>query len=154
MPAYTVQRGRHASGLTAEQRFWPRVIEDGECWLWTGAGHPGYGRFQPVSGEHRSVQAHRYTYELIVAEIPADLVLDHLCRVRSCVNPFHLEPVPNVENVLRGISPHALNASKTHCIRGHEFNEANTYINSRGGRVCRPCGAAKVAAYRSRRASS
>jgi hypothetical protein len=68
------------------------------CWLWTGTLRSGYGRFR---ADGRLVQAHRYSYERAVGPIPADRQLDHLCRVRRCVNPDHLEPVTPSENVLR-----------------------------------------------------
>lgn len=70
------------------------------CWVWTGAKQSaGYGALR-VDG--RVVLAHRHAYEQAVGPIPAGLQLDHLCRVTDCVNPEHLEPVTNRENVLRG----------------------------------------------------
>lgn len=75
--------------------------------------------------------------------MPAGLGLDHLCRVRRCVNPAHLEPVTDRVNILRGQAPSAVNAAKTHCIRGHPFNSVNTYwfteTNGTRGRQCRTC---------------
>lgn len=115
------------------ERFAARWSLDGECWRWTGARHPaGYGTF----GDHL---AHRRSYELHVGPIPAGLTLDHLCRNRWCVNPAHLEAVPLVENVMRGESPPARNARKTHCPQGHPYDEANTYWTSNGWRICRAC---------------
>ncbi len=68
------------------------------------------------------------------------MTLDHLCRNKACVNPEHLEPVTQKENVLRGVGPTAINAKKTHCIRGHEFNEQNTIFHPRTNyRTCRVC---------------
>lgn len=106
------------------------------CWLWTGFVEPsGYGRMT-YGGQQL---AHRISYEHFVGPIPAGLQLDHLCRVRNCVNPEHLEPVTARENTLRGEAPAALNARKTHCIRGHEFTPENTYVQSGGGRGCVAC---------------
>lgn len=65
--------------------------------------------------------------------------MDHLCRNRACCNPHHLEPVDNRTNLMRGDTHAAHNAAKTHCVRGHEFTEANTYVVPRGGRACRKC---------------
>lgn len=124
--------------LPAVDRFWPKVVVDSEtnCWNWTGARQPeGYGRFMIERG--RIGLAHRFAYELLVAPIPADMTVDHLCRNTPCVNPDHLELVTREENALRG----SANAAKTHCIRGHEFTADNTYsAPSRPHvRICRAC---------------
>jgi len=87
--------------------------------------------------------AHRFGYELLVGPIPTGLTLDHLCRVRTCVNPAHLEPVSIGENVLRGDTRPAANLKKTHCPRGHAYDAANTYIARGGERHCRTCNTAK-----------
>lgn len=127
---------------TREERFWARV-EVGHplgCWEWVGAlTDKGYG-VTKWGGRHRPT--HRVAYELLKGPIPDGLHIDHLCRVRHCVNPDHLEPVPLVENVLRGAGAPAVNARKTHCIRGHAFTPENTFHTRRGGRECRICRAA------------
>mgnify|MGYP001562260252 FL=1 len=111
------------------------TISDG-CWEWTGAfRRNGYGRY----GGQPSVLAHRAVYEALVGPIPEGMQLDHLCKNRSCVNPAHLEPVTPKENILRGAGFAAQNAQMTHCIHGHEFTEANTYIRANGARTCRTC---------------
>jgi hypothetical protein len=70
------------------------------CWLWLKLASPeGYGRIT-VDGKHRRA-THAY-YRHYVGEFPDDQHLDHLCRVHSCVNPEHLEPVPPGVNVRRG----------------------------------------------------
>lgn len=80
-------------------RFWTKVAITPSCWLWLAATNQnGYGTF---SHESRPCKAHRFAYELLVGPIPEGLVLDHLCRVRNCVNPSHLEPVTQVENLRR-----------------------------------------------------
>jgi hypothetical protein len=87
-------------GPPLEERVWAKVEKTEGCWLWTAAISPnGYGKFM-VSG--RPVNAHRLVYQLTVGPIPDGLDLDHLCRVRHCVNPDHLEPVTRSENLLRG----------------------------------------------------
>jgi hypothetical protein len=99
-------------------RFWSRVNKSDGCWLWTaGRRKNGYGDF--TLPPKRSALAHRVAYELTNGPIPDGLHLDHLCRVRHCVNPAHLEPVTAAENKARGMSPLAINARKTHCVRGH-----------------------------------
>lgn len=126
---------------TVEERFWSKVDKTGECWEWTAASADGYGRF---GIEGKSVQrAHRVAYELLVGPIPESLVLDHLCRNTGCVNPAHLDPVTQNENVRRGQHPsgdqHYL-GGKTHCLRGHEFTPGNTYKPpGKNQRHCRAC---------------
>lgn len=119
--------------------IWDR-IEVGDCWIWKGSSRGYYGQYQYKG---RSYLAHRYVYELLVAPIPAGMTLDHLCRNRPCVNPDHLEVVSSRINILRGASPHAINARKTHCKRGHEFTPENTTFLKGGGRRCRICARAK-----------
>ena len=68
-----------------------------------------------------SVFAHRWAYQNLVGEIPDGLVLDHLCRNPSCVNPDHLDVVSQRENIVRGIGPSAINAMKMTCVNGHPF---------------------------------
>lgn len=131
------------------ERFWDSV-QYGSCWKWQGPKTTsGYGNFSIGSKKH--IQAHRWAYEFCVAPIPEGLQLDHLCRVRLCVNPDHLEPVTCRENLLRGEGWGGINARKTHCKRGHEFTSENTYTPKAGGRVCRTCNQMNVAAWRSAR---
>jgi hypothetical protein len=119
--------------------FWSLVHQDDEsgCWLWQGSvSNYGYGlHFQ----DRRTMRAHRFSYEQMIGPIPEGLVLDHLCRRQLCVNPFHLDPVPNGINVKRGESVSSVNRAKTHCSQGHEFDPENTYITKRGERACRAC---------------
>lgn len=123
-----------------EERFWAKVARglDNECWPWQASSNSwGYGRMRWKA--RRKALAHRIAYELLVGPIPEDLVLDHLCRVRLCVNPRHLQPVTLQENILRGEGPAAKQARQTHCLRGHPFNKANTYHAKSGRRNCRAC---------------
>lgn len=126
--------------MTALERFWIRVEPEPNtgCWLWSGTLYlGGYGRF---TTETRSQQAaHRWAYEHYRGPIPEGLQLDHLCRVRSCVNPDHLEAVTARVNTLRGKGRTARNAAKTHCVRGHEFTPENTRLCEAGKRKCREC---------------
>jgi hypothetical protein len=122
-------------GLPTIERFMQYVVPEPNsgCWLWLG-GHigNGYGNFY-LSGKR--LLAHRVSYELHVGQIPGGLTLDHLCRVRSCVNPRHLEPVTFRENLMRGEGACAKHARKTHCPEGHKYD----VITSRGHRACRLC---------------
>lgn len=77
----------------------------------------------------------------MVAEIPDGLVIDHLCRNRSCVNPYHMEPVPQSVNAERGNKARA--AEKTHCKSGHLLPDYKG-----GRRNCLPCRAEANRRYR------
>jgi hypothetical protein len=94
-------------------------VDPSGCWLWTASrDRGGYGH---VGWEGKVVTAHRLVYRLLVGPIPGDSPLDHLCRVRHCVNPEHLEPVTNRENSRRGA-----NANGGKCRAGlHDWDEAN-----------------------------
>lgn len=138
--------------MTLLERFMAKVDTSGECWLWTGyRNHDGYGRFK-VDG--RMVMAHRVAYETFVGSIPDDREIDHLCRVRSCVNPAHLEAVTHAENTRRGQSFVSSNAAKSHCAKGHRFDASNTYQRPAGGRQCRICNREAVVAYQARKKAS
>lgn len=126
-------------------------VQPNGCHQWTGAiTRDGYGLFN--DGE-RIRQAHRFAYTGAHGEVPYGLHLDHLCRNRGCVNPAHLEAVTPRENVLRGRSLAAQNAKKTHCPKGHPFDErsAKTFRSQRFQRRCLPCLAAKARARRASR---
>lgn len=110
-----------------------------DCWLWTaGINGSGYGNFWYLG---TTVSAHQAAYGLLVSDIPSELHLDHLCRVRRCVNPGHLEPVTPRENILRGEGAAAVNAVKTHCLRGHELTPENLVPSAlrTGKRNCATC---------------
>lgn len=124
------------------------VLDNG-CWQWRGAINKteGYGRFY---ARDRTGDAHRFSYIVHKGEVPEGLVLDHICRHRSCVNPDHLRPVTNAENVLSGVGLTAKYAKATHCHRGHPFDEKNTYVSARGNRHCKACRTAAYNKYRER----
>src|SRR5262249_296575 len=128
------------------ERFWARVDDGGGpggCWPWQGGRTgAGYGALYlgHVGWRGILISAHPFPYELHYrGPIPSDLTVDHLCRVRHCVNPRHLELVSLGENVLRGEAPPAQHARALACLRGHVFDPANTYRMPRGGRACRLC---------------
>jgi len=123
------------------QRFQKKIELDllTGCWVWKGTleKNTGYGK---ITINVKSEYAHRVAYIHWNGEVPKGLELDHLCRNKNCVNPSHLEAVTHYENNLRGISPAAINAKKTHCMRGHEFAGDNLIIALKSGaRLCRIC---------------
>jgi hypothetical protein len=125
---------------SVEERLWGRVAKDGDCWLFPVAEGNRYGR---IMVEGRVKMAHRLAYELAVGPISEGLTIDHLCRRTACINPAHLESVTVAENILRGDGPAARNRKKTRCLRGHVYDEANTYRAADGSRKCKACRAAQ-----------
>jgi HNH endonuclease len=123
-------------------RFWAKAVEaESGCWLWGAeTDRDGYGRIK-IGGIR--AMAHRASYEALTGPIPHGLQLDHLCRVRNCVRPDHLEPVTNQVNALRGEGPTAVNATKTHCPKGHPYDAENTIKRPCGRRTCRTCDRAR-----------
>lgn len=119
---------------TANDVLW-KICAAGECWMWTGwYDSRGYGR---VRWEKRAQQAHRVVYEIIKGEkIPKELTSDHLCRNHWCVNPDHIEPVTNRENILRGFNRAAMFARRERCPKGHEFTVRGA---TNPTRICRTC---------------
>lgn len=142
----------------ALDRICARLVQgDGGCWLWTAGLTSriegcGYGALHQ-DGRYRV--AHRVLYEELIGKVPPGLELDHLCRVRRCCNPNHLEPVTRQENGRRGIAGKvaaAKNKAKTHCLKGHPYSGDNLVIREKGWRGCRICRAGYEATRQRRRA--
>lgn len=125
------------------------------CWLWTGAEiSTGYGG---MGADGRTKAAHRISYELFVGSIPDGFQIDHLCGVKMCVNPTHLEAVTQSENMRRAIERYksapahrsvpgrladpAYNSKKTHCKHGHELTGTNVRFHKKKNRpgIAREC---------------
>lgn len=132
------------------QRIGPRLIKDGDCWIWPGGKVPsGYGRFSyRDSGKQIHTYVHRLAYEIFRGPIADDLEIDHLCRRRNCANPSHLEVVTHRENILRGETFAGRQSRQTHCKRGHKFDFKNTHITPEGERRCRKCNVIKTKRHR------
>lgn len=119
-----------------------------DCWPWTGATHEGGYGVRRDSRKGHGRPAHRVVWESLKGEIPAGLVVDHVCRNRLCVNPAHLRLVtPRVNTLENSVGVAAVNAGKTRCIRGHEFTADNTMTRRNGRRTCRICVRASNRSY-------
>lgn len=122
---------------TPEERFWAKVDAMGVCWEWTAfKNHDGYGQFR-IDGRMKG--SHRVAWEFLVGPISEGNQIDHRCRNRACCNPDHLEEVTQHENVLRGRAAIKGLNLKTHCKRGHEYNDENTYKYVWRGNPVRYC---------------
>lgn len=129
------------------KRFWDKVqVSEKGCWIWTAhRDKDGYGTFYYT--ELKTDRAHRIAYLTIKGDIASGLVIDHLCRVRNCVNPEHLEPVTSAENTNRGIDVGVLGGkinaemqrSKTHCPKGHPYSGENLGVSPQNKRYCKEC---------------
>ncbi len=127
-----------------QQAFLPRFEAGYEpepnsgCWIWLRRLTPkGYGRIQLGGSE---VYVHRAAWEFFRGPIPETLEVDHLCGMRCCVNPDHLEPVTHAENVRRSASGEVLRAmmlSKPACPNGHSY--AGAPLDANGHRICLIC---------------
>lgn len=131
-----------------ETKSWGQVLErimgkiemvtESGCWIWLGAtkgGEEDYGRVY-FCGMKFSV--HRLVYELLKGPVPDGLVLDHLCRVEPCANPWHLEPVTDAVNIQRGNAPYVILKRNRVCLRGHAMEGDNVRVN-KGINKCRSC---------------
>lgn len=125
--------------------LWRRIEKTDACWVWTGAldreGYP-VGRVNQVT-----VRVHRVVYAREVGPIPEGFEVDHVCQVRRCVRPDHLEAVTGAENRRRQ------GAAVVVCRNGHPYTELTTYVDPRGKRGCRPCRADAKARLRARKAA-
>lgn len=128
---------RQPTSLPVKDRIRNNVLVESDtgCWIW--AGKKNRQDYASITIGGKTVAAHRASYEAFVGFIPAGLVIDHLCRTPACVNPEHLEPVTQWENVVRGTG-YRFNARKTHCLLGHELHGENVYLYKQF-RQCRKC---------------
>lgn len=131
------QLGR--TGVPREALIWEHVNKNGPdgCWIWEGLiPSNGYGIITMTDAARKyTVMTHRWAYEQLVGPIPKGYTIDHLCRVRACMNPDHLQPVPHKINLRRA-------PRNNWCKRGHPLRDSNLYhYKSKGKpkRRCREC---------------
>jgi hypothetical protein len=137
------------SGFPAKppsERFHGKYEVDREsgCWLWTAyISNRGYGTIGLTVGPNKSksIYAHRLSYEMHHGPIPDGLVVDHICNVRRCVNPEHLQLLTPLANIERSDHPIYERRRQNVCVRGHDLTDpVNVYIRpSNGRRMCRAC---------------
>lgn len=147
-PGKTWKRGGQRRPIA--ERFWEKVDRDGplpevapelgQCWIWTASlDGRGYGQIGTGVGKG-VVKAYRWAWVDANGDVPEGLELDHLCRVKQCVRPGHLQPVTQRTNNLRSNSASAQRARSTQCPQGHPYDDENTYVDRTRARHCRTCG--------------
>jgi hypothetical protein len=139
-----VARPYSCSKTTKQRLVDNSVVDSNGCWIWQKSKEKaGYGRMSIYdNGKKFTKMAHRVAYEEFVGDIPKELQLDHLCKITSCINPEHLEPVTCKENLHRSSLKEMWLEKKqiTHCPQGHEYTETNTLIKkNKWGNDCRNC---------------
>lgn len=142
-------------------------IDPSGCWIWTGViGSDGYGKINlgsKADGTHAMYQVHRVVWAMTMGLSDPPKDVDHQCHNeeaacpggptclhRRCVRPSHLREATRGENLRAGRGLAASKAAQTHCIRGHLFDETNTYIAANGTRKCRACRNLRAREYRAR----
>ena len=147
--ARVLYRGGMPLNLTAEQRIQKAVtVSPSGCWLWgKHINADGYGK---IRFEKIAYLAHRLSYQVHIGPIPDGMQLDHLCRVRSCVNPAHLEPVTCAENLHRGEHSNMKAYREDVCPLGHVLSGDNLSPRTDGRRKCKTCVNARARQRRAR----
>lgn len=130
-------------------RFNSKWERQGDCLIWTNSlDRDGYGTFF-FRGANR--RAHRVAWYIANGEIPDDMVINHVCRNRACVNHQHLGLTTKSENVMRdSVAPAYINSQKTTCPAGHPYDKTVTW-SGKTQRICSICRNAKANERKKRR---
>lgn len=124
-------------------------ITESGCWVSDLV--PQRDGYCMVAFRGKKLMLHRVIYEQLKATIPDGYELDHICRVRCCVNPDHLEVVTPRENTLRSKNPAAIGAARETCIYGHIFDGVEKQKNGLPRRKCSVCMRARYKKYNAKR---
>lgn len=134
--------------MDQEEKLFQRIkantyVDKNGCWHWLGAVMDnGYGT---IGGGSNKRLVHRVMFAISWWPIPENYHVDHLCNVRDCVNPDHLEAVTRQENDRRRSERYR--AKKTHCSNGHELTVDNIYIRKTGAVRCKTCLLTRMSRY-------
>lgn len=82
-----------------KHRILSKTVKTSTCWFYTGGKNGGYGA---LTIDGKKIVVHKLMYIAAVGEIPEGKELDHLCGIKHCVNPEHLQAVSHLENTRRG----------------------------------------------------
>ena len=126
-------------------------MDDTPCWIWPGSLRKYDGR--PV---WKKKYVYRIIYIALHGDLPRKTILDHICGVPSCVNPFHLQPLTQSEHIKLEMSRGKLKkgdlnvgqAEKKNCPSGHPYFGDNLYVSPNGDRHCRACRRSAKIRYR------
>ncbi len=135
-------------------RFWDHVVTGPGCWGWTAAtDKDGYGlltisAWESDTDHRRNVRAPRVSWEIHNGPIPEGMWVLHRCDTPPCTNPecLYLGTVAE-NNADKRTRKRSQKSRWAHCLKGHEFTEANTRIRKDGCRVCRECARLAALAY-------
>lgn len=147
---------RNIPAFNNHERFFKHIQATENCWIWKSFVNDGYGKFniKDIDGTWKQYFAHRVSWSIFNGDIPDKMILDHICRNRSCVNPDHLRVVNEKINVTENSKSFiAENILKIHCPSGHEYSISNTRISSKNGRYCLTCKREKKRLYDLRKKS-